>query len=157
MVYYAIGPSYFASSYDVSLMRCMRSCFVDVVSHSSYIDDVDLEYCKFYGDARYKPSRGRDPHRKKSLYVVLKYLSLTLRLKRRARSVRLGLCTDGFAPHGQYDHTYSCWSVIITSYNLSLGMCMSSEYMFLTMVMPGSSDLKRLIDVYLKPLIEELL
>ncbi|KAL0458240.1 UNVERIFIED_CONTAM: hypothetical protein Slati_0451200 [Sesamum latifolium] len=35
-------------------------------------------------------------------------------------------------------------------------MCMSSEYMFLTMVIPGPSNLKRLIDVYLEPLIKEL-
>ncbi|KAL0329075.1 UNVERIFIED_CONTAM: hypothetical protein Sradi_4894200 [Sesamum radiatum] len=35
------------------------------------------------------------------------------------RNVRLGLCIDDFAPHGQYGRTYSCWSVIITPYNLS--------------------------------------
>ncbi|KAK4386257.1 hypothetical protein Sango_2496300 [Sesamum angolense] len=45
-------------------------------------DDVDLEYCKFWGDTRYnKPSRGRDPHRKKSSYVVLRYLSTTPHLQ----------------------------------------------------------------------------
>ncbi|KAL0325330.1 UNVERIFIED_CONTAM: hypothetical protein Sradi_5102300 [Sesamum radiatum] len=36
-------------------------------------------------------------------------------------------------------------------------MCMKSEYMFLTMVIPGPSNPKRLIDVYLQPLIDELL
>ncbi|KAK4411792.1 hypothetical protein Sango_0252200 [Sesamum angolense] len=36
-------------------------------------------------------------------------------------------------------------------------MCMKSEYMFLTMVIPGLSNPKRLIDVYLEPLIDELL
>ncbi|KAL0361812.1 UNVERIFIED_CONTAM: hypothetical protein Sradi_3865700 [Sesamum radiatum] len=35
-------------------------------------------------------------------------------------------------------------------------MCMSSEYMFLTIVIPGPSHPKRLIDVYMEPLIEEL-
>ncbi|KAL0313308.1 UNVERIFIED_CONTAM: hypothetical protein Sradi_5730100 [Sesamum radiatum] len=35
-------------------------------------------------------------------------------------------------------------------------MCISSEYMFLTMVISGLSNPKRLIDVYLEPLIEEL-
>ncbi|KAK4400294.1 hypothetical protein Sango_1135500 [Sesamum angolense] len=35
-------------------------------------------------------------------------------------------------------------------------MRMSSEYMFLTIVIPGPSNLKYLIDVYLEPLIEEL-
>ncbi|KAK4384141.1 hypothetical protein Sango_3087500 [Sesamum angolense] len=72
-------------------------------------------------------------------------------------NVRLGLYTDGFTPHGQYNRTYSCWSVIITPYNISPGMCISSEYMFLTMVILGPSDPKRLIDVYLESLIEELL
>ncbi|KAL0453832.1 UNVERIFIED_CONTAM: hypothetical protein Slati_1361300 [Sesamum latifolium] len=38
-----------------------------------------------------------------------------------------------------------------------LGMCMSSEYIFLTMVIHGQSNPKRLIDVYLEWLIKELL
>ncbi|KAL0289878.1 UNVERIFIED_CONTAM: hypothetical protein Sangu_2600000, partial [Sesamum angustifolium] len=45
-------------------------------------DDVDLEYCKFCGDARYKPSRGRDPYRKKSPYAIFRYLPLTPCLQR---------------------------------------------------------------------------
>ncbi|KAL0291523.1 UNVERIFIED_CONTAM: hypothetical protein Sangu_2533100 [Sesamum angustifolium] len=45
------------------------------------------------------------------------------------RNVRLGLCVDGLAPHGQYGKSYSCWPVIITPYNLPLRMCMKSEYM----------------------------
>ncbi|KAL0290417.1 UNVERIFIED_CONTAM: hypothetical protein Scaly_2671400 [Sesamum calycinum] len=36
-------------------------------------------------------------------------------------------------------------------------MCMSFEYMFLTMVIPNLSNPKCLIDVYMEPLIEELL
>ncbi|KAK4383118.1 hypothetical protein Sango_2808100 [Sesamum angolense] len=73
------------------------------------------------------------------------------------RNVRLGLCIDGFAPHSQYNRTYSCWPTFITPYNFSSNMCMSSEYMFLNMVIPGPSNLKCLIDVYLELLIEELL
>ncbi|KAK4388011.1 hypothetical protein Sango_2407700 [Sesamum angolense] len=57
---------------------------------------------------------------------------------------------------GQYDHTYSCWSVIITPCNLPPDMSMSFEYMFLKMVILGPSNPKRLIDVYLKPLIKML-
>ncbi|KAL0456148.1 UNVERIFIED_CONTAM: hypothetical protein Slati_0954000 [Sesamum latifolium] len=72
------------------------------------------------------------------------------------RNVRLGLCTNGFAPHGQYSRTYSYWPVILTPYNLPPGMCMSSEYMFLTMVIPSPSNPKRLINNCLEPLIEEL-
>ncbi|KAK4395683.1 hypothetical protein Sango_1722600 [Sesamum angolense] len=137
-------------------------------------DYIDLEYCKFYGDTRYKPSRGRDPHWKKSPYAVLRYLPITPRLQRlyssrspaehmmwrvthqtkeesmchpfdakawkhfdrmyldfaeESRNARLGLCTDGFAPH----------------------VHVSDD------VNPRPSNPKRLIDVYLEPLIEELL
>ncbi|KAL0286167.1 UNVERIFIED_CONTAM: hypothetical protein Scaly_2797800 [Sesamum calycinum] len=67
------------------------------------------------------------------------------------------LCIDEFAPNGQHGRTYSCGSFILTLYNLLLGMWMSSEYMFLTMVTPDSSNWKHLITVYLKSLIEELL
>ncbi|KAL0444178.1 UNVERIFIED_CONTAM: hypothetical protein Slati_2140500 [Sesamum latifolium] len=164
-------------------------------------DDIDLDYCKFCGEARYKPTRERNPNRTKIPYAVLRYLSITPRLQRlyasqttveqmtwyandqteegsichpsdaeawryfdrthldfaaEPRNVRLGLCTDGFAPHRQCGRTYSCWPVILTLYNLPLGMCMSSEYIFLTMVIPGPSNPKCLIDIYLEPLIEEL-
>ncbi|KAK4386242.1 hypothetical protein Sango_2494800 [Sesamum angolense] len=43
-------------------------------------DDVDLEYCKFCGDARYKPARRREPQQKKSPYAVFRYQPLTPRL-----------------------------------------------------------------------------
>ncbi|KAL0295226.1 UNVERIFIED_CONTAM: hypothetical protein Sradi_6846000 [Sesamum radiatum] len=39
-----------------------------------------------------------------------------------SHNVRLGLCTDGFTPHGQYGSTYSCCSVIITPYNFPLNV-----------------------------------
>ncbi|CAH9094322.1 unnamed protein product [Cuscuta epithymum] len=39
------------------------------------------------------------------------------RFAKEARNVRLGLCTDGFAPHGQYGKNYSCWPVIHGQYS----------------------------------------
>ncbi|KAL0410960.1 UNVERIFIED_CONTAM: hypothetical protein Slati_3685700 [Sesamum latifolium] len=71
-------------------------------------------------------------------------------------NIRLGLCMGGFAPHGQYGCKYSCWPIILTPYNLSLGICKSSEYIFLMMVISDPFTLKHLIDVYLELLIEEL-
>ncbi|KAL0413637.1 UNVERIFIED_CONTAM: hypothetical protein Sradi_1565400 [Sesamum radiatum] len=35
-------------------------------------------------------------------------------------NVRLGLCADGFGPHGQYGRTYSSRPISITPYNLHL-------------------------------------
>ncbi|CAH9142220.1 unnamed protein product [Cuscuta epithymum] len=78
------------------------------------------------------------------------------RFAKEARNVRLGLCTDGFAPHGQYGKNYSCWPVILTPYNLPPGMCMKSPYMFLTLIIPGPNNPKNKIDVYMQPLIDEL-
>ncbi|KAL0401751.1 UNVERIFIED_CONTAM: hypothetical protein Slati_4205000 [Sesamum latifolium] len=174
---------------------CKNSCML------YWKDDIDLDYCKFCGMARYKPTKVRNPNGKKTPYAVLRYLPITPRVQRlyvskttaeqmtwhathqteegsmvhpsnaeawrhfdrthpdfaaEPRDVRLGLCTDGFAPHGQYGRTYSYWPVILTPYNLPPGMCISSEYMFLTMVIPGPSNPKRLIDIYLEPLIKEL-
>ncbi|KAL0435230.1 UNVERIFIED_CONTAM: hypothetical protein Sradi_0230900 [Sesamum radiatum] len=164
-------------------------------------DDKHLEFCKFCGHARYKPTRGQNPRHKKTAYAILRYLPITPRLQRlyasnttvehmswhathetesgvmchpfdaeawkyfnethpdfalEPRNVRLGLCADGFALHGQYGKLYSCWPISITPYNLPPRMCMKSEYMFLSLIIPGPANPKRLIDVYLQPLIEEL-
>ncbi|KAL0411281.1 UNVERIFIED_CONTAM: hypothetical protein Slati_3717800 [Sesamum latifolium] len=43
-------------------------------------DDIHLNYYKFYGEARYKPIRERNPNCKKTPYAILRYLPLTLRL-----------------------------------------------------------------------------
>jgi hypothetical protein len=56
------------------------------------------------------------------------------------RNILLGLCTDGFNPFGSFAAPYSYWPVILTVYNLPPGMCMRSEFMFLYMVIPGSSS-----------------
>jgi hypothetical protein len=73
------------------------------------------------------------------------------------RNVRLGLCSDGFAPYVQASGSaYSCWPVIVTPYNLPPEMCMTKPYMFLTCVIPGPHSPKAGIDVYLQPLIDDL-
>ncbi|XP_028774325.1 uncharacterized protein LOC114731348 [Neltuma alba] len=72
------------------------------------------------------------------------------------RNVRLGLCADGFTLFGQSGRQYSCWPVIITPCNMSPELCMTQEYMFLTLIIPGPNNPKGKIDVYLQPLIDEL-
>ena len=73
-----------------------------------------------------------------------------------SRNVILGLCTDGFQPFGQSRSQYSSWLVILTPYNLPLEMCMKEQYMFLTVIVPGSRNPNDKLDVYLQPLISEL-
>ncbi|KAK9145006.1 hypothetical protein Sjap_004909 [Stephania japonica] len=73
------------------------------------------------------------------------------------RSVRLVLCTNGFQPFGQFREQYSSWAVIFTPYNLSPSMYMKREFMFLTVIMPGPNNPTLRIDVFLQPLVKELL
>ncbi|KAG7543657.1 Transposon En/Spm-like [Arabidopsis thaliana x Arabidopsis arenosa] len=72
------------------------------------------------------------------------------------RNVYLGLCTDGFSPFGMSGRQYSLWPVILTPYNLPPDMCMQSEFLFLSILVPGPKHLKRALDVFLQPLIHEL-
>ncbi|KAG8388376.1 hypothetical protein BUALT_Bualt02G0119500 [Buddleja alternifolia] len=51
---------------------------------------------------------------------------------------------------------YSCWPVILTVYNLPPGMCMQRQYMYLSMVIPGPKSPGKNLDVFLRPLIDEL-
>ena len=71
------------------------------------------------------------------------------------RNVYLGLCTDGFNPFGM-SRNHFLWLVIVTPYNLPPGMCMNTEYLFLTILNHGPNHPRGSLDVFLQPLIEEL-
>ncbi|KAJ7954436.1 Transposon protein, putative, CACTA, En/Spm sub-class [Quillaja saponaria] len=72
------------------------------------------------------------------------------------RNVRLGLSTDGFNPFGNSSVPVTCWLVFITPYNLPPSMCMKRTSIFLTLVIPGPNSPKKHLDVYLRPLVDEL-
>ena len=72
------------------------------------------------------------------------------------RNIRLGLCTDGFCPFDMSSNTYSCWQVIVTVYNLPPWKCMTRPFMFLSMIIPGLKNPGKKLDVFLRPLIDEL-
>ncbi|XP_024014224.1 uncharacterized protein LOC112088177 [Eutrema salsugineum] len=71
------------------------------------------------------------------------------------RNVYLGLCTDGFNPFGM-SRNHSLWPVILTPYNLPPGMCMRTEYLFLTILNSGPNHPRASLDIFLRPLIDEL-
>jgi len=73
-----------------------------------------------------------------------------------SRNVYLGLCIDRFNPFGLFVAPYSYWSVLLTVYNLSLGMCKRLDFMFLSTFIPDPNNPGRNIDVCLCPLIDEL-
>jgi len=72
------------------------------------------------------------------------------------RNMRLGLSTDGFNPFNMKNTKYSCWPVLIVNYNLPPHLCMKKENIMLTLLIPGPQQPGNSIDVYLKPLIEDL-
>ncbi|XP_062013977.1 uncharacterized protein LOC133730394 [Rosa rugosa] len=72
------------------------------------------------------------------------------------RNLRLGLSSNGFNPFGDFSSRYSCWPVILVTYNLSPAVCMSKENLMLTLLIPGPKQLGNDIDVYLEPLIDDL-
>ena len=72
------------------------------------------------------------------------------------RNVRLGLCTDGFNPFGGRSTPYSCWPVFVTPYNLPPSLCMKRPNLFLSLLIPGPTSPGQNLDVYLRPLIDEL-
>ncbi|XP_010494905.1 PREDICTED: uncharacterized protein LOC104771968 [Camelina sativa] len=73
-----------------------------------------------------------------------------------SRNIYLGLCTDGFNPFGSSGGNYSLWPIILTPYNLPPDMCMKREYLYLSILVPGRNHPKRSLDIFLRPLIEEL-
>nr|GFC97065.1 hypothetical protein [Tanacetum cinerariifolium] len=72
------------------------------------------------------------------------------------RNVRIGLAADGFNPFGNLSQAYNMWSVILTTYSLPPWLCMKESCFMLTLLIPGPKSMGKDIDVYLRPLIEDL-
>ncbi|XP_024190649.1 uncharacterized protein LOC112194663 [Rosa chinensis] len=51
---------------------------------------------------------------------------------------------------------YSCWLVILVTYNLPPWLCMKRKYMMLTLLISGPKQPGNDIDIYLQPLIDDL-
>ncbi|GJW98084.1 reverse transcriptase domain-containing protein [Tanacetum coccineum] len=67
-----------------------------------------------------------------------------------------GLVADGFNPFGNLSQAYSMWPVILITYNLPPWLCMKESSFMLTLLIPGPKSLGKDIDVYLRPLINDL-
>jgi hypothetical protein len=79
-----------------------------------------------------------------------------LEFARDSRNVRLGLATDGFNPFGNMSISYSMWPIIVTPYNLPPWKCLKEQFCMMSLLIPGPSAPSRNIDVYMRPLIDEL-
>lgn len=72
------------------------------------------------------------------------------------RHLRLGLATDGVNPFGNRSTTWSTWLVVVVNYNIPPWEVTKKGNILLSMLIPGKHKVKNM-DVYLEPLIEELL
>ena len=72
------------------------------------------------------------------------------------RNIRLGLAADGFNPFGHMSQTYSMWPVVLTTYNMPPWLCMKESSFMLTLLIPGPKSPAKDMDVFLRPLVDEL-
>ncbi|XP_042964708.1 uncharacterized protein LOC122298930 [Carya illinoinensis] len=74
-----------------------------------------------------------------------------------ARNVRLGLANDVFNPFNNMSKPYNVWPVILVPYNLPPWLCMKDQFFMLSLLIPGSKAPGNEIDMYLRPLIDQLI
>nr|XP_015891844.2 uncharacterized protein LOC107426236 [Ziziphus jujuba var. spinosa] len=72
------------------------------------------------------------------------------------RNVRLGAATDGFNPFSNMSTSYSMWPVMLVPYNLPPWKCMKETFSMMSLLIPGPTAPGKDIDVYLRPMIDEL-
>ena len=84
---------------------------------------------------------------------VIKHVLLVKKIHPR---FRLDLALDEFNPFGNMSTTYSMWPVVLVLYNLLPWKCMKESNFFMSLLILGPKSPGKEIDIYLKPLIDEL-
>ncbi|GKA10964.1 CACTA transposable element [Tanacetum coccineum] len=166
---YKLPPSYYVIKktfktiglgYE-SIHACVNDCFL-------FRGDAnkDVHFCPGCNTSRWKDSN--TPGKKVPKKVLHYFLIIPHTAKEMTwhttgkctepepRNVRLGLAADGFNPFGNLSHSYSMWPVILTTYNLPPWLCMKESSFMLTLLIPGPKSPGKDIDVYLRPLIDDL-
>ncbi|XP_075504530.1 uncharacterized protein LOC142541970 [Primulina tabacum] len=72
------------------------------------------------------------------------------------RNLCLTLAADGINPYSNLSSRYSCWPIMLVTYNLPPNMCMKRKFIMLTMLISGPKQPENDIDVYLDVLVEDL-
>ena len=72
------------------------------------------------------------------------------------RSIRLGLAVDGVNPFGLRSSSWSTWPVVLVNYNIPPWLAIKKGHLLLPLIVPRKQKVKNM-DVYLAPLIDELL
>jgi hypothetical protein len=74
-----------------------------------------------------------------------------------ARNIRFALSADGMNPFGNQSTSHSTWPVTLSILNLPPWMCLKRKFIMMPVLIPGPSQTGNDIDVYLRPLIDDLL
>ena len=73
-----------------------------------------------------------------------------------ARNLWFALSTDGMNPFGEQSSSRSTWPVTLCIYNLHPWLCMKHKFIMMSVVIQGPKQPGNDIDVFLRPLVEEL-
>jgi hypothetical protein len=79
------------------------------------------------------------------------------RFAKDSRNIRLAFATDGFNPYRTQSIIYSIWPGICIPYNFSPSMCMKQSNFILSLLIPGKHAPGSDMDVFLQPLVDDLL
>ena len=66
------------------------------------------------------------------------------------------MSTDGVNPFGNQSSMHSTWLVVLLVLNLPLWLCKKHKYLMLSILVSGPKQPGDHIDVYLKPLVDDL-
>jgi hypothetical protein len=74
-----------------------------------------------------------------------------------ARNIWFDLSIDGFNPFGEQSSNHSTWPLTLCIYNLPPWLCMKRKFIMMPVLIKGLKQPGNNIDVYLRPLVDELL
>jgi hypothetical protein len=73
-----------------------------------------------------------------------------------SRNIRFTLSTDGMNLFGENRTVHNTWLVILMMYNLPTWLCHKRRYIMLSILIHGPKQADIDIDVFLKPLMEDI-
>ncbi|XP_042387699.1 uncharacterized protein LOC121979772 [Zingiber officinale] len=122
-------------------------------------EDSKLKECEVCESPRYKPGERTDDgvlRHPADSQVWKSFDNKYSSFASDCRNIRLGLATDGFNPFRTMNISHSTWPVMLIPYNLPPWLCMKQSNIILSVLVDGPKAPGNRIDVYLQPLIEEL-
>jgi len=73
-----------------------------------------------------------------------------------AKTLWLGLSTDGMNPHGNMSSIHNIWPVVLIIYNLPPWLYIKYKLLMISLLISGPRQLGNDIEIYLAPIIEDL-